>query len=301
MILCSQAKLENDNKSLNVKRGLRAKLEQGLWPGTAPTGYFNEHRTDRKGYLILDHQRAPVIRKMFEKVADEHWSGREVYRWLKDQDFKTKTGKHLSLANVYFILKNSFYSGVVEYPVGSGKWYTGKHQPIISRELFNKAQEWLTRDKIVRVSKEFAFTKLITCGLCGSGISAQEKHKIFKNQSEKIYVYYGCSKARDLTCKCGYIREEQLVEQLANLIYKIDINELGMRAKLEEEIKRARFLQTAVLGIESKSPEPDVSQVDIKTYAKHIIKHGSVIDKRELLGCLKSKLILTKKVLTLQK
>jgi DNA invertase Pin-like site-specific DNA recombinase len=30
MILCSQAKLENDNKSINVKRGLRARVEMGL-------------------------------------------------------------------------------------------------------------------------------------------------------------------------------------------------------------------------------------------------------------------------------
>ena len=65
MILCSQAKLENDNKSINVKRGLRAKLELGLWPGVAPTGYLNEGRTDRKGYLLVDPQRAVVIRQMF--------------------------------------------------------------------------------------------------------------------------------------------------------------------------------------------------------------------------------------------
>lgn len=300
MILCSQAKLENDNKSLNVKRGLRAKLELGLWPGTAPTGYFNEHRTDRKGYLITDHQRAPIIRQMFEKVGNENWSGRDVYKWLKEQDFKTKGDKHLTLSNVYLILKNSFYSGVVEYPVGSGKWYTGKHDPIISKELFNKTQERLTRDNVVRVSKDFAFTKLMTCGLCGSGISAQEKHKIFKNQTEKVYVYYGCSKAKDMNCKCGYIQEGQLVEQLAAIIDQIDINELGMRAKLEEEIKRARFLQSTVLGIEPNSPNPDVAQLDIRAYAKHIIKHGSVVDKRELLGCLKSKLLLSHKVLSMQ-
>ena len=41
MILCSQAKLENDNKSENVKRGLRTRCEQGLRPGMAPTGYSN--------------------------------------------------------------------------------------------------------------------------------------------------------------------------------------------------------------------------------------------------------------------
>lgn len=302
MILCSQAKLENDNKSLNVKRGLRAKLELGLWPGTAPTGYCSEYRTDRKGHLLLDTKRAAVIKQMFEKIAIENWSGRQVYIWLKKQDFQTRGGKHLSLSNIYLILKNSFYSGVVEYPVNSGKWYTGKHAPIITKELFEKVQERFARDKIVRVSKEFAFTKLMTCGLCGSGISAEEKYKQLKDDTTKMYVYYGCcrSKSRETGCKSGYIREEELVEQLAKIIDQIDINELGMRVKLEDEVKRLRFLQSSVLGIKPTDNQ-DLSVIDVKAYAKHIIKNGTILDKRELMGCLKSKLILAKKVLSLQK
>ncbi|MDP3989411.1 MAG: recombinase family protein, partial [bacterium] len=46
MILCSQAKLENDNKSINVKRGLRTRCEMGLRPGPAVVGYLNEKHLD---------------------------------------------------------------------------------------------------------------------------------------------------------------------------------------------------------------------------------------------------------------
>ena len=46
MILCSQAKLENDNKSINVKRGLRARVEMGLWPCRPPTGYTKFKRME---------------------------------------------------------------------------------------------------------------------------------------------------------------------------------------------------------------------------------------------------------------
>lgn len=41
MILCSQAKLENDQKGLNVKRGIRNKCEMGWRPSMAPVGYYN--------------------------------------------------------------------------------------------------------------------------------------------------------------------------------------------------------------------------------------------------------------------
>lgn len=299
MILCSQAKLENDNKSLNVKRGLRAKLELGLWPGTPPTGYLSEYRTDRKGHILTDPQRAPIIRKMFEKVANEQYSGRDIHNWLKkDLNFTTKGGKHLSLSNIYIILKNTFYYGVVQYPEGSGKWYTGKHEAIITKEIYDKVQARLTRNNIVRISREFAFTKLMTCGLCGSGVSAEEKYKELKDGTNKIYVYYGCSRSRDLNCKSGYIREEDLVDQLAKVIDQMDINELGMRSKLEDEVKRLRLLQSSVLGIEPDERQ-DLKQIDIRNYAKHIIKHGTIADKRELLGCLKSKLLLSKKLVSL--
>lgn len=58
MILGSQAKLENDNKSINVKRGLRTKVEMGLWPTVAPTGYLNNmtgtpHYISKIGILYI--------------------------------------------------------------------------------------------------------------------------------------------------------------------------------------------------------------------------------------------------------
>jgi DNA invertase Pin-like site-specific DNA recombinase len=118
MILCSQAKLENDNKSINVKRGLRTRVEMGLWPGPAPTGYLKEKRVDRKCQTLIDPERAPIIRKMFERVAYEKWSGRKIYHWLKfELNFKTAGGnKNLTLSNIYCLLQNHFYYGVFEYP-----------------------------------------------------------------------------------------------------------------------------------------------------------------------------------------
>jgi DNA invertase Pin-like site-specific DNA recombinase len=83
MILGSQAKLENDNRGVNVKRGLRTRAEMGLWAGMAPLGYLNQKLMDKKCQLIVDPLRAPIIKKMFERVAYENWSGRKVYNWLR--------------------------------------------------------------------------------------------------------------------------------------------------------------------------------------------------------------------------
>ncbi len=299
MILCSQAKLENDNKSINVKRGLKARVEMGWRPGSAPTGYLNEKNMDRKGQLILDPNRALIIKQMFEKIGYEGWSGRKLHYWLKeDVKFKTKNNKPLALSNIYLLLRNRFYTGHFEFPKQSNNWYTGKHQPIISRELFDKVQERLRREVNTHAwgSKEFAFTKLITCGLCGSGITAMEKFKKTKNKVHR-YVYYGCTRTKDRNCPNRYLREEELINQLIIIVDKLNLDEMEIRQKLKDEISRYNKFQ-GMLGL-NKGNDKKVD-LNLKDYVKYLLKEGATFEKREILSCLKSRLVLTKKEITLE-
>ena len=298
MILCSTAKLENDNKSENVKRGLRTRVEQGLWPGIAPTGYLNEKRKDRKCQVIVDPQRAPIIKQMFEKIANEQWSGRRIYTWLKnDIKFKTVNGKFLSLGNIFMILQKTFYYGTFEFPEGSGKWYTGAHAPLITKELYDRAREQLKRSE-VKNDKEFAFTKLITCGLCGSGITASEKWKYQKNGNTHRYVYYGCTKKRDVNCPCGYIKEEEVIEQIVGMLDTLDMNELGIKQKFKDEITRYNKFRKVALG-KSREQNGESEIFDAKSYAVYILTEGTITEKRELLSNLKSRLMLKNRALSL--
>jgi site-specific DNA recombinase len=301
MILCSTAKLENDNKSENVKRGLRTRCEQGLRPSMAPTGYLNEKRKDKPCEVIVDPVRAPIVKQIFEKVANEQWSGRRVHHWLRHEaKFKTTAGKHLSVSNIFMILKKTFYYGVFEYPVGSGNWYTGLHTPIITKELYDQAQTQLVRSEINKNNdKEFAFTKLISCGLCGSGVTACEKFKYQQNGNTHRYVYYGCTKAKDPECKGGYIKEEDIIEQITKILDTLDINELGVKEKFKDEISRYNKFRKIALG-KSKEKHAENEEFDAKSYAVYLLTEGSIIEKRELLSNLKSRLILKDKVITLR-
>lgn len=298
MILCSQAKLENDNRGINVKRGLRTRAEMGLWAGTAPLGYLNQNRMDKKCQVIPDPLRAPAIKKMFEKVAYEQYSGRKIYNWLKfELNFYTRGNKPLTLSGIYRILESPFYYGVFERPQGSGNWYQGKHEPLITQELFEKVKAQLKRDQIVRETKEFAFTKLFTCGYCGSGISAEEKWKQLAKGGANRHIYYSCARSRDRNCKNKYIREEDLISELLKILDKVNINELGMRQKLEEEIARFNIFQRSVLGAKEKVQTN--KETDIRNYAKYILKEGTTIEKRELLANLRSRIEYKDKELTL--
>lgn len=298
MILGSQAKLENDNRGINVKRGLRTRVEMGLWPGVAPLGYLNQRELDKKCQLVVDPLRAPIVKKIFEKVAYEKLSGRKIYNWLRfEANFYTRGNKPLTLAGVYRILESPFYYGMFEYPKNSGNWYQGKHTPLITQELFEKAKAQLKRDQIVRETKEFAFTKLFTCGYCQSGISAEEKWKKLKDGGANRYIYYSCARSKDRNCKNKYIREEDLILELLKILDKVNINELGMRKKLEDEIARFNIFQRSVLGAKEKVKADQ--ETDIRNYAKYILKEGSTIEKRELLANLRSRIMYKDKKLTL--
>ena len=297
MILGSQAKLENDNKAVNVKRGLKARCEMGYRPSVAPTGYLNEKNIDKKCQVRIDPRRAPSIKQMFEKVGYQQWSGRKVFRWLRDIGFKTKNGKPLVLGNIYLLLRNTFYYGEFEYPVGSGSWYQGKHAPLITKELFDKVQANLNENFIPKTeSKEFAFTKLIKCGYCGSGITADEKFKKLKDGGVNRHVYYFCTRAKNIDCKNPPINEQGLIAELIELIDKIDIDDIGVKGAIEKELARFNKFRIGVLGHKKESRNPEI---DIRNYAKYLLAEGTIYEKRELLSYLKSKLTLKDKKIEL--
>ena len=299
MILCSQAKLENDNKSINVKRGLRTRCEMGLRPGPAIFGYLNEKHVDKKCEVVIDPERAPIVKKIFEKVAYEKWSGRKIYHWLKfELNLKTRSGnKGLTLSNIYMILENPFYYGVFEYPRKSGNFYKGRHEPIITKELFDTVQEQV-KSQVLRTQepKEFAFIKMMNCGLCGSGITAEEKFKKLKDGSVNRHIYYGCAKSKDRFCKCGYINEVELIQQFEKLIEQVNISEIGMKEKIKYEVERIKKFNQSVLAIKQQI---QIKDVDIRDYAKFILKDGTIEEKRELLTCFKSKVLLKDKIISL--
>lgn len=302
MILGSQAKLENDQKGVNVKRGQRARCEMGLWPAPAPTGYLNDKNRDKKCHINVDPRRGPVIQQMYAKVANENWSGKRLYHWLKnDIKFTSTGGKPLTLSNVYLILKNTLYYGAFEYPKKSGNWYNGIHKPLITKEIFEKVQTQIKRSEIMNPygGKEFAFTRLIACGSCGTTMAADEKLKKLKNGNINRHIYYGCSKRWSKDCKCGFISEPELVEQLMTIIDTVKLDKTGIREKLEGEINRYRKFQSGVLGIKETNDQKS-KDLDIRNYAKYIFKEGAIYEKRELLSCLRSKLVFKDKKLSLE-
>jgi site-specific DNA recombinase len=295
MILCSQAKLENDNKSINVKRGMRARCEMGLWPVQPPTGYRKPNHRLAKCEVEIDPERADTIRQIFEKISYEKWSVSKVHAWLRyDLNFKTHRGFHLSLGNVFKIINNTFYYGRFEFPQGGGIWYEGKHKPIISKELFDETRNSIKSQTIKSQGKEFAFTRIMKCGACGSGITADEKFKKLLNGGVNRHVYYRCTKAKDRSCKNPALNETELIESLLDMVDTLNINKVKLTAKLDVEIQKFKKLQAMFLG---KKKTEKIDPIDLKDYTKFVLKEGSPLEQRSVLECISSELVLKNKII----
>lgn len=297
MILGSQAKLENDNRGINVKRGLKNKVEMGWRPGKPPLGYLNEHSINRgQNRIFVDPERAPAIKKVFEMVAYQQAVGRTVYTYLKETGFRTRTGKCVTLSSVYLILKNPFYHGMFEFPRGSGKWYKGAHEPLIAKDVFDRVQEQLSvPTKAEYGLKEFQFVRLFKCGSCGSSFTAEEKLKRNKtNDTVHRYVYYKCSRSKDRYCKEPPIREKDLVDQIIGILDEIDVDKIGVKKKVSEDAERLSEL-AAMFG--QKHLKVRVADIDVREYAKHVLRSGSRDEKRQILEHIKNAVVIRDRVL----
>lgn len=275
MILCSQAKLENDNKSVNVKRGIRAKCEMGWRPGTAPLGYINRSFggvTD----IIPDPERSDIVTEMFHKAA-QGWSGRRLKTWIDGQQITTRTGKTVPVSSILAMLINPFYYGEFQYPEGLGNpWYKGAHKPLVSKELWDEIQQTRGVNKGVWGSKQFAFRGLLKCGQCGAEVTAQEKIKLLKKTgTHKRFVYYNCTRKVDPNCKEKYINEDLLCELLEPLIEK-QVKKINVTPKLQARIDRHYAVAQNILrqyGVERLPATPLVE------YSRYVLRSGSETEK----------------------
>lgn len=97
-----------------------------------------------------------------------------------------------------------------------------------------------------------------------------------------------------------YLREESLIAQLEEIIDQLDINQLGARHIIDREIERHNKLRSSVLGIKDDKGIKE-KEVDVRMYAKYLLKEGTIYEKRELLEQLKNRLVMDDKKIFLEK
>jgi len=216
-----QSKYYVDSLSENTKRGLRQKVRMGIFPSQAPIGYINDSRTKT---IVVEKKKAKILRLAFEKYVKGNMRLEDIANFLAKNGISTRSGKRISKTRVSFILSNPFYVGLFNY---AKELHEGKHEPIISKKLFDEAQEMLkSRGQPERKpqNEPQPFCGLISCASCGMMITGEHKFKQQKNGNVHEYTYYHCTKKRkDFKCPEPAVREKELDRQLSSLIQKVSL------------------------------------------------------------------------------
>jgi len=199
----------------NTARGMRQKARQGIFPGLAPFGYINDPRTKT---IRVHKKNATLLREMFERYAGGKATLDDLTVFLENAGLMSTGNRRIHISRVSFILQNPFYYGHFRY---AGEVYEGKHEPLISKSLYDKANAVLRgRGRTLAVKTDPApYCDLLRCGVCGMGITAELKEKHLKNGDVHQYTYYRCTrKNKAVRCKEAPIRSEPLNSQLSALI-----------------------------------------------------------------------------------
>ena len=245
------ARQYSNNLSEETKKGLDEKASQGIYPGSLKRGYKSIGDVGRKSWVVDDSkQEAKFIAMAFSLYATGNYTLRTLSKELFEQGW-TINGKSISTSELHKLIIDPFYYGDFLW---KGNVLSGRHTPIVSKELFSSVQDRLQRKIKAGKYRKHSFLfggGLLLCGECGYSITAE---------TQKGHSYYHCT-GRNKECnQKKYIREEEIEKQVINSLDDFKMN----NPKLFEWVRKA-LKETH--KDESKYHEETVAELD-KQYLK---------------------------------
>ncbi len=222
-----------DSMRDNIRRAVDQKIRNGEYTGLAPLGYVNVRDEKGKGNIIIDQDRAPLIRKLFEEYATGLYTLGQMLEKTKEWGLinRTRLKRHLVKSHLYKIINNPFYYGEMRI---KGQIFSHRYEPLITRELWEQGQAVLNgwkKKPFKWGGKEFVFRGLITCGVSGKVVTSETQKKTYENGSTGAWTYLVARNPENPDKKI-WVREEKVVEQVEAVL-----DRLTMPADLFEKVK----------------------------------------------------------------
>src|SRR3990167_3868518 len=248
-IAFGQSKYYVDNLSENIRRGIRQKLRNGIWPAWAPLGYVNDKNARN---IVVDKERAKFIRKTFEMYSTGEYPLAQIRKIINSLGLVGKKGKMLSVSNYQYMLKNKIYYGMIEY---NGELYDGKHEPIITKKLFDSVQEVMANKSKPKSPKlkPYVYRGFFRCGECGCFITTE---------TQKGHNYLRCTKRKN-PCSQRYAREDAITSQVRTEIQKVSLP-LDWANWMIAENEKDRQSENQSSEIFSQKTKDEISLLDSK-------------------------------------
>ncbi len=208
-IMSSIAQEESRKTSERVKWGQKRQMEQGVVFGRSMLGY-----DVKNGKMHINEEGAEIVRLIFHKFVNEKKGTHVIARELREAGIQSmRCTKEWQNTVILRILRNEKYCGDLvqkktytpdflshekKANLGQEEFIIIKdhHEPIISREMFDKAnrildERSLSQEGKAKYSNRYSFSGKIKCGCCGSSYVA--RYKTRKDKSR--YKAWRCKEA----------------------------------------------------------------------------------------------------------
>lgn len=223
-ILATRAEYESSNNGTEALKGMTRKAQVGGTPGRAPIGYLNQRepvpgQPRGRAVVQVDDERAPHIVWAFEQYATGEWTTQTLTdaleaRGMRSVPTSSRPSVPLSKSCVAHMLGNRYYTGMVTF---RGAEYQGRHEPIISNQLFEEVQQVLrlkatTGEKTQRHNHYLKGS--LFCGICGTRL-VYSRNK----GNGGTYDYFKCvgKRPNGRPCELGYVRADVIEERVERL------------------------------------------------------------------------------------
>lgn len=211
------------NLSEEVKKGQKEKIAQGWLPTKAPLGYRTHGEKGHKVHVI-DTEKAPLVRKMFELYASGTYSVQHLSQVMYTEGLRSRNGYRVVRSRLASLLADPFYMGKI---VWNDEVYEGKQEALVSRDTFERVQSILKAKTNSSKHRRhtYLFKGLVHCHDCGGLVTWE---------AQKGIVYGHCSQYRKCT-KRKWFKEKDFVTAIGQELHKLSIQS----PRLAEWVRKA--------------------------------------------------------------
>lgn len=269
------AEFERENIVERTKLGFERKVKEGysLCTRTASYGY-----TRNIGDKIqkINEKEAVIVREVFDMFVHHGKSFLDIAKNLNERNIPTKENSVWIARSIRNMLTNCNYIGKVRYATKDEERnfeVQGNHEPIISNELYEEAQELISKiskkSYTKRPKEENYFSGVLYCAKCDARLVTH--NDLYKNKSgEKIFKSgYRCSNYIRKTCSASNISQKNVETAFMDYIEQIEdfsaINEIQLeenRKAKDNNSKLIEKLNNQLKNLENKEKEILSSYVD---------------------------------------
>lgn len=303
-IMSSIAQEESRKTSERVKWGQKRQMEQGVVFGRSMLGY-----DVKDGKMTINEEGAKIVRLIFHKFVDEGKGTHVIARELREEGIEPMRVKEWQNTVILRVIRNEKYCGDLvqkktftpdflshekKYNRGQEEFVIIKdhHEPIISRELFDKANrildaKSLSQEGKAKHSNRYPFSGKIKCGRCGASYVARYKTRKDGSRYKAWRCYEAANHGRPHIDKAGNqvgcsgesIRNEDAIYLLYLVCRELKINRQRVVDNLTKTIDAV--MQIDLTGTSTSALSEKIEEVGKKRTGLIDLYTSGDIDKTE--------------------